>query len=128
MQAAGKVDQANILVTQPRRVAAISLAQRVASERQSPKPGKAGSVVGYNVRLDRAVDDRSAKIVYCTVGILLRMLVCPQEDEDAGDYGDESSASVSPALMLTFPPVPSRLAPTSSSMSPPLPAAAEVPV
>lgn len=79
-------------MTQPRRVAATALAQRVSSEMKSPEPGKKGSEVGYVVRLDRAVAD-SAKIVYCTVGILLRMLVCPQEadDENAGAESDLSS-------------------------------------
>ena len=64
-----------IVVTQPRRVAAISLAQRVASERGCPRPGSKGSSVGYKVRLDYQVDLRSCRIVYMTIGILLRMLV-----------------------------------------------------
>ena len=61
--------------------AATALAHRVATERQSPEPGHKHSQVGYMVRLDRAVSE-SSKIVYCTVGILLRMLVCPTHDED----------------------------------------------
>lgn len=64
-----------IVVTQPRRVAAISLAQRVANERGCPPPGMKGSSVGYTVRLDNQVDLRSCRIVYMTIGILLRMLV-----------------------------------------------------
>ena len=78
MAAAGRGDDTHIVVTQPRRVAAMSLAERVASERNSPAPGSNGSVVGYNVRLARRVSE-DAKIVYCTVGILLRMLVNPSE-------------------------------------------------
>ena len=81
MAAAGQYEKAHILVTQPRRVAATSLARRVAQEMNSPPPGSRGSKVGYSVRLDRAVSD-TAKIVYCTVGILLRMLVCPSETSD----------------------------------------------
>lgn len=64
-----------IVVTQPRRVAAISLAHRVANERGCPPPGMKGSSVGYTVRLDNQVDLRSCRIVYMTIGILLRMLV-----------------------------------------------------
>lgn len=88
MTAAGQRQAANILVTQPRRVAATALAQRVSAEMGSPDPGKKGSEVGYMVRLDRAVSE-SAKIVYCTVGILLRMMVCPKEVEDGS--GDSES-------------------------------------
>ena len=36
----------NIVCTQPRRIAAISVAERVASERGEPAPGQAGSSVG----------------------------------------------------------------------------------
>ena len=101
MIASGQQDCAHILVTQPRRVAATSLAHRVAYELQSPKPGREGSQVGYHVRLDRAVSD-SANIVYCTVGILLRMLICPKEinctdgvflEEDDEEKGDEDGVS-----------------------------------
>lgn len=82
MMAAGRGGDTHIIVTQPRRVAAMSLAERVASERHSPAPGSDGSVVGYNVRLARRVSDDS-KIVYCTVGILLRMLVNPSEVDES---------------------------------------------
>eukprot|EP00536_Pseudo-nitzschia_multiseries_P017713 jgi/Psemu1/328623/estExt_fgenesh1_pg.C_17490002 len=64
-----------VVVTQPRRVAATSLANRVAEEQGSPPPGAPGSTVGYMVRLDRNIDETSCRIVYMTVGILLRMLV-----------------------------------------------------
>lgn len=72
---------ANILVTQPRRVAATALARRVSQEMGSLPPGKPGSLVGHHVRLDRAVAD-SAQVVYCTVGILLRQLVSPSNHND----------------------------------------------
>jgi HrpA-like RNA helicase len=46
-------------------------------------------LVGYNLRLDRAVSDE-AQIVYCTVGILVRMLICPQEaNDEEGEDGDQ---------------------------------------
>ncbi|KAL3912801.1 MAG: hypothetical protein SGILL_006743 [Bacillariaceae sp.] len=86
-----------IVVTQPRRVAAISLAQRVAEETGSPPPGKPGSLVGYIVRLDRKVADETCRIIYCTVGVLLRMLVCPQQEVVGSDDGSNLSP---PALSL----------------------------
>ena len=70
-----------IVVTQPRRVAAIALANRVADERGSPPPGEAGSSVGYMVRSDKRVDERSCRIIYMTVGILLRMLVSQSQSQ-----------------------------------------------
>ena len=79
-----------IVVTQPRRVAAISLAQRVASERGCPPPGSKGSSVGYKVRLDNQVDLRSCRIVYMTIGILLRMLV--QHQPQNTEYLDADRA------------------------------------
>ena len=90
MIAANCHDQAHIIVTQPRRVAATSLAHRVAYEMNSSSPGQPGSTVGYQVRLDRKIADDTAKIVYCTVGILLRMLVCPQQSEEIFDEEDEN--------------------------------------
>lgn len=86
------MSDANILVTQPRRIAATALAHRVAHEMSSPKPGSTGSVVGYRVRLDHAVSD-TCRIVYCTIGILLRMLVCPQQQQDVEvEDGEEQQA------------------------------------
>ena len=80
-----------IVVTQPRKVAAISLANRVAEERGSPSPGSKGSSVGYMVRLDRKVDLRSCRIIYMTIGILLRMLIQPVIEIDQ-TLNDENTA------------------------------------
>ena len=87
---------ANILVTQPRRVAATALAHRVADEMASPRPGKSGSVVGYRVRLDHAVSD-TCRITYCTIGILLRMLVCPPSPQ----HGAEEDSTSPPLQHLS---------------------------
>jgi HrpA-like RNA helicase len=86
MKAIQQTKSANIIVTQPRRVAAISLAKRVCVEIGCPQPGNPLSEVGYNVRLARATSD-ATKITYCTVGVLLRMLVNPLEsyEDDEGD-------------------------------------------
>ncbi|XP_053610494.1 ATP-dependent DNA/RNA helicase DHX36-like [Plodia interpunctella] len=56
-----------ILVTQPRRIAALSLASRVAEERGE----KLGSSVGYVVRLERVDCRDRGSITFCTTGVLL---------------------------------------------------------
>ena len=63
------------MVTEPRRIAAMSLAHRVAKERGCPPHGAAGSSVGYMVRNDRRGHLPSCQIIYMTIGILLKMLV-----------------------------------------------------
>ncbi|KAG6555589.1 hypothetical protein Mapa_002824 [Marchantia paleacea] len=62
--------EVHIVVTQPRRIAAISVAERVAWER-----GEAvGKSVGYVIRLESAPPRVRGSILYCTTGILLRRL------------------------------------------------------
>lgn len=56
-----------ILVTQPRRISAVSIAQRVAAERQE----EIGDVCGYSIRFDTKL---GRHINFCTSGVLLRML------------------------------------------------------
>ncbi|KAG8082023.1 hypothetical protein GUJ93_ZPchr0014g47055 [Zizania palustris] len=63
----------NIVCTQPRRIAAISVAERVSDERCESSPGSKDSLVGYQVRLDNARNERT-KLLFCTTGILLRKL------------------------------------------------------
>ncbi|KAL7537502.1 hypothetical protein ACHAXR_007857 [Thalassiosira sp. AJA248-18] len=95
-----------IVVTQPRRVAAISLAHRVADERGCPPPGAPGSSVGYMVRSDRRVDLRSCRIIYMTIGILLRMLVNRKSDNrfshDGGNDDDDDGTVVPPLSIDTI--------------------------
>jgi len=59
--------EGSIAVTQPRRVAAMSLAKRVANETQT----ELGSLVGYRVRFEDMTDG-STKILFQTDGMLLR--------------------------------------------------------
>lgn len=97
MKAMNCGSQANIVVTQPRRVAATSLAKRVADERNLPPPGKPGAEVGYNVRVAKAVS-KETKLGYCTVGVLLRQMVNPLEsagDSDGGGNKRESRVPLS---------------------------------
>ena len=56
-----------IVVTQPRRVAAVTVAMRVAQERGS----RLGSEVGYAVRFDECCS-RETRLKYMTDGMLLR--------------------------------------------------------
>nr|CAB3487075.1 unnamed protein product [Digitaria exilis] len=63
----------NIVCTQPRRIAAISVAERVSDERCEASPGSNDSLVGYQVRHDSARNERT-KLLFCTTGILLRKL------------------------------------------------------
>lgn len=93
MKAIGHESNANIIVTQPRRVAATSLAMRVANERLSPPPGQPNSQIGYNVRLSKALAE-TTKVTYCTVGILLRMLVNPKESDFNNNSGDEEEIKI----------------------------------
>ncbi|KAG4078989.1 hypothetical protein HA402_001644 [Bradysia odoriphaga] len=61
----------NIVVTQPRRIAAVSIANRVSSERNLPKPPH---VIGYQIGL-KVMTNEDTRITYCTTGVLLEKLV-----------------------------------------------------
>lgn len=64
-----------IVVTEPRRISAISLAQRVSAE-LGDAPGTMGSkssLVGYSIRMESKVSS-STRLTFVTNGIALRML------------------------------------------------------
>ncbi len=63
----GRGSEASIIVTQPRRLAAISVARRVSSERLDD-----GSV-GYAVRGETQLTERT-KLLFCTTGVALRRM------------------------------------------------------
>ena len=67
--AAGRGASCNIICTQPRRISAIGVAERVAAE----KSERLGKTVGYQIRLERRASD-DTKLLFCTTGILLRRL------------------------------------------------------
>ncbi|RDW60116.1 hypothetical protein BP5796_11722 [Coleophoma crateriformis] len=73
---AGKGASCNVICTQPRRIAATSVAQRVAAERNE----SLRQSVGYSVRFDSKFPQFGGSIHYCTTGILLRQI---QDDQDA---------------------------------------------
>ena len=58
-------------VTEPRRVAATTLASRVAEEKSSAL----GDLVGYSIRFDERFDRSRTRIKYMTEGILVREML-----------------------------------------------------
>ncbi|CAN1796378.1 DExH-box ATP-dependent RNA helicase DExH5, mitochondrial [Linum perenne] len=63
----------SIICTQPRRISAISVSERVATERGE----KLGESVGFKVRLE-GIKGRETHLLFCTTGILLRRLLVDQ--------------------------------------------------
>ena len=61
----------NIICTQPRRISAIGVAERVASERGESRVGV--GAVGYAIRGETKVCD-DTRLLFCTTGVLLRRL------------------------------------------------------
>lgn len=59
-----------IACTQPRRISAISVAERVSAERNE----SLGDTVGYQIRLEKILPRDMGSILYCTTGILLQYL------------------------------------------------------
>lgn len=66
----GKGSSCNIVCTQPRRIAAISVAKRVAVERAE----RLQDSVGYHVRFDTKLPQVGGSVTYCTTGILQQQL------------------------------------------------------
>ncbi|XP_030482564.2 DExH-box ATP-dependent RNA helicase DExH6 [Cannabis sativa] len=66
----GKGEVCKIVCTQPRRISAMSVAERISSERGQ----NIGEDIGYKIRLESA-GGRHSSIVFCTNGILARILV-----------------------------------------------------
>lgn len=67
---AGSGASCNVICTQPRRIAATSVARRVAEERAQ----QLQDMVGYHVRFDAKLPKHGGSITYCTTGILLQQL------------------------------------------------------
>ncbi|WVO16893.1 hypothetical protein L204_104579 [Cryptococcus depauperatus] len=66
----GEGAKCNIVCTQPRRLAAMSVAERIAEER-----GQAiGDEVGYQVRFDAQLPQPNGCITFCTTGIFLKRM------------------------------------------------------
>ncbi|KAL6175637.1 hypothetical protein ACLB2K_052276 [Fragaria x ananassa] len=67
---AGRGGVCSIICTQPRRISAMSVSERVAAERGE----NLGESVGYKVRLE-GMKGRDTRLLFCTTGILLRRLL-----------------------------------------------------
>ncbi|XP_073307661.1 DExH-box ATP-dependent RNA helicase DExH3-like isoform X1 [Primulina huaijiensis] len=67
----------NIICTQPRRISAMAVAERVSAERGEPL----GETVGFKVRLE-GKKSKNTHLLFCTSGILLRRLL---SDRNLGD-------------------------------------------
>lgn len=65
-----KGETCKIVCTQPRRISATSVAERISSERGE----NIGDSVGYKIRLE-SKGGKHSSIVFCTNGVLLRVLV-----------------------------------------------------
>ncbi|CAB0005176.1 unnamed protein product [Nesidiocoris tenuis] len=62
-------DHVEIICTQPRKISAIGVAERVANERAE----RIGESVGYQIRLETRSSAKT-RLMFCTTGILLRRL------------------------------------------------------
>ncbi|WVF68149.1 hypothetical protein IAT40_002912 [Kwoniella sp. CBS 6097] len=82
----------SIAITQPRRLPAIALANRVAAEMGCPIGGE----VGYSVRFEE-MTSRETRIRYCTEGVLMRELANPDAAQTSQEQSknDASSSSAS---------------------------------
>ncbi|XP_006868024.1 PREDICTED: probable ATP-dependent RNA helicase DHX36 isoform X3 [Chrysochloris asiatica] len=68
----GKGSACRIVCTQPRRISAISVAERVAAERAESCGN--GNSTGYQIRLQSRLPRKQGSILYCTTGIILQWL------------------------------------------------------
>ncbi|XP_076654311.1 ATP-dependent DNA/RNA helicase DHX36 [Halictus rubicundus] len=59
-----------IVCTQPRRISAISVAERVAAERAE----RLGTSIGFQIRLERVMPRDRGSITFCTSGMLLKFM------------------------------------------------------
>ncbi|CAL1527826.1 unnamed protein product [Lymnaea stagnalis] len=66
--------QCRIICTQPRRISAISVSERVAAERCEKVDKSYTSSVGYQIRLETKLPRSHGSILFCTTGIVLKFL------------------------------------------------------
>jgi hypothetical protein len=84
-----------IYCTEPRRISAVSLAQRVSRE-LGDSPGAVGtmnSLVGFAIRLESNTS-KNTRLTYITTGIALRMLERGSGRGDQGTAFDEVTVSM----------------------------------
>ncbi|OCF41558.1 nuclear DNA helicase II [Kwoniella heveanensis CBS 569] len=66
----GQGAKCNIVCTQPRRLAAMSVAERIADERGQ----NLGKEIGYQVRFDVKLPEPNGSVTFCTTGIFLKRM------------------------------------------------------
>ncbi|XP_076661533.1 putative ATP-dependent RNA helicase DHX57 [Halictus rubicundus] len=92
-------EHVNVICTQPRRISAVGVAERVASERDE----RIGDTVGYQIRLESKMSNKT-RLTFCTTGILLQRLSMNPELTDVThvivDEVHERSAESDFLLML----------------------------
>ncbi|KNA12189.1 hypothetical protein SOVF_127160 [Spinacia oleracea] len=64
----------SLICTQPRRISAMSVSERVAAERGE----QLGESVGYKIRLE-GIKGKDTRLLFCTTGILLRRLLVDRD-------------------------------------------------
>ncbi|XP_063227426.1 ATP-dependent DNA/RNA helicase DHX36-like isoform X2 [Bacillus rossius redtenbacheri] len=67
----GDGSKCHIVCTQPRRISAVSVAERVAQERDD---SCGGASVGYHIRLEGKLPRPNGSILFCTTGMLLQYM------------------------------------------------------
>ncbi|KII94379.1 hypothetical protein PLICRDRAFT_153980 [Plicaturopsis crispa FD-325 SS-3] len=83
--ARGEGAKCNVVCTQPRRIAAMSVADRVAKERGEIVGQGA---VGYQVRFDSKLPEEHGSITFCTTGIFLKRMQTALSDGPTGGFRD----------------------------------------
>ncbi|KAJ2403173.1 hypothetical protein GGI23_000148 [Coemansia sp. RSA 2559] len=81
--AGGGYKGGRVLCTQPRRISAVSIATRVSQELGDAALGTRRSLVGVQIRFNSQACVENA-LVFCTTGVLLRMLIDDPELRDVG--------------------------------------------
>lgn len=90
---AGEGAKCNIVCTQPRRIAAISVAERVAKERGE----QIGDSVGYQVRFEAKPPRKDGSILFCTTGLFLRRMQADLDRSSSGANSDTATAATNGA-------------------------------
>ena len=84
----------NIIVTQPRRISAIGVSERIADERAE----RVGDTCGYSIKLEKRISSKT-RLLLCTTGVLLRRLQCdPDLASVSHIFVDEVGRTISLAL------------------------------
>jgi ATP-dependent RNA helicase DHX29 len=94
-----------VYCAEPRRISAISLAQRVSQE-LGDSPGAVGtpaSLVGYSVRLENNIS-RNTRLAYITYGIAVRMLEGGRQGDSGATFDEITVGRIHLTRGLVFSP------------------------